>query len=132
MLPGLLIGISLLILLGGVLDPLSRRTAGIGESIFTTPFMILLMGARLQLLDPRLEWAAGDLGAEPAPTDRPRRLPALIPALVASAVLAFTLSFDEFIITLFLIGGVRRSRCTSSPTCGTGSRRPSTRSRQCS
>jgi ABC-type spermidine/putrescine transport system permease subunit II len=105
MLPGLLIGISLLILFATVLGlDLSRRTAVIGQCIFTTPFVILLLTARLQTLDQRLEWAAGDLGA-----DAPRRfrhviLPALAPAMIASALLAFTLSFDEFIITLFLIG----------------------------
>jgi spermidine/putrescine transport system permease protein len=106
MLPGLLIGISLLILLGGALDlELSSRTAVIGQCIFTIPFVILLVGARLQLLDPKLEWAAGDLGASPSRRIRHVVLPALMPALMASALLAFTLSFDEFIITLFVIGG---------------------------
>lgn len=106
MLPGLLIGISLLILLGGVLNlELSRRTAVVGQSIFTTPFVILLVAARLQLLDPKLEWAAADLGAGPGRRIRHVVLPALMPALIASALLAFTLSFDEFIITLFVIGG---------------------------
>ena len=106
MLPGLLIGISLLILLGGVLDlELSSRTAVVGQCIFTTPFVILLVAARLQLLDPRLEWAAGDLGADTARRIRHVVLPALAPALIGSALLAFTLSFDEFIITLFVIGG---------------------------
>ena len=106
MLPGLLIGISLLILLGGVLDlQLSSRTAVVGQCIFTTPFVILLVAARLQLLDPKLEWAAADLGADPRRRIRHVVLPALMPALLASALLAFTLSFDEFIITLFVIGG---------------------------
>ena len=106
MLPGLLIGISLLILLGGVLHiPLSSRTAVVGQCVFTTPFVILLVAARLQLLDPKLEWAAGDLGAGPRRRIVHVVLPALMPALVASALLAFTLSFDEFIITLFVIGG---------------------------
>ena len=106
MLPGLLIGISLLILLGGVLDlELSSRTAVIGQCIFTTPFVILLVSARLQLLDPKVEWAAADLGATASRRIRHVVLPALMPALMASALLAFTLSFDEFIITLFVIGG---------------------------
>jgi spermidine/putrescine transport system permease protein len=106
MLPGLLIGVSLLVLLATTLDlQLSRRTAVIGQSIFTTPFVILLVSARLETVDRTLEWAASDLGA-----DAPRRLrhvllPALLPAVMAGALLAFTLSFDEFIITLFLIGG---------------------------
>jgi spermidine/putrescine transport system permease protein len=106
MLPGLLIGISLLVLLTTVLDlSLSRRTAVIGQSIFTTPFVILLVSARLQTLDRRVEWAASDLGADALRRLRHVVLPALMPAVLASAVLAFTLSFDEFIITLFLIGG---------------------------
>jgi spermidine/putrescine transport system permease protein len=106
MLPGLLIGISLLVLLTTVLDlSLSRRTAVIGQSIFTTPFVILLVSARLQTLDRGIEWAASDLGAGPVRQLRHAVLPALMPAVMASAVLAFTLSFDEFIITLFLIGG---------------------------
>jgi spermidine/putrescine transport system permease protein len=106
MLPGLLIGISLLVLITTVLDlSLSRRTAVIGQSVFTTPFVILLVSARLQALDRRIEWAASDLGADTVRRLRHVVLPALLPAVMASAVLAFTLSFDEFIITLFLIGG---------------------------
>jgi spermidine/putrescine transport system permease protein len=106
MLPGLLIGISLLVLLTTTLDlQLSRRTAVIGQSIFTTPFVILLVSARLETVDRTLEWAASDLGADAARRFRHVLLPALLPAVTASALLAFTLSFDEFIITLFLIGG---------------------------
>jgi ABC-type spermidine/putrescine transport system permease subunit II len=106
MLPGLLIGISLLVLITTVLDlSLSRQTAVVGQSVFTTPFVILLVAARLQGLDRRIEWAASDLGADALRRLRHVVLPALLPAVTASAVLAFTLSFDEFIITLFLIGG---------------------------
>jgi spermidine/putrescine transport system permease protein len=106
MLPGLLIGISLLILLSTVLDAeLSRRTAVIGQAIFTTPFVIMLLTTRLQGLDKRLEWAASDLGADSVRRFRHVILPAIAPAILASGLLAFTLSFDEFIITLFVIGG---------------------------
>ena len=106
MLPGLLIGISLMVLLTTVLGlRLSSRTAVIGQAIFVTPFVILLVGARLETLDRTLEWAAGDLGADARARLRHIVLPALLPAVVASALLAFTLSMDEFIITLFVIGG---------------------------
>jgi spermidine/putrescine transport system permease protein len=106
MLPGLLIGISLLVLLSTALGvQLSSRTAVIGQSVFTTPFVILLVSARLETVDRTLEWAASDLGADAARRLRHVLLPALLPAVTASALLAFTLSFDEFIITLFLIGG---------------------------
>jgi ABC-type spermidine/putrescine transport system permease subunit II len=106
MLPGLLIGISLLILLSTVLHiELSRNTAVIGQAIFTTPFVIMLLATRLEGLDPRLEWAASDLGADTVRRLRHVVLPAIAPAILAGALLAFTLSFDEFIITLFVIGG---------------------------
>ena len=104
MLPGLLIGISLLVLLGGVLDlSLSRRTAVIGQSIFTTPFVICC-GRAAPDARPELEWAASDLA-------RTRCGGSSMSSARADAgagrerLLAFTLSFDEFIITLFLIGG---------------------------
>jgi spermidine/putrescine transport system permease protein len=106
MLPGLLIGISMLVLLSTVLKvELSSGTAVIGQCIFTTPFVILLVSARLEGVDRAVEWAAGDLGAGGLATFRHVLLPALLPAVIASALLAFTLSLDEFIITLFLIGG---------------------------
>src|SRR5215211_1863239 len=61
MLPGLLVGISLLVLFSTVLKlQLSSTTAVIGQSVFTTPFVIFLVAARLQALDPALEWAASD------------------------------------------------------------------------
>jgi ABC-type spermidine/putrescine transport system permease subunit II len=106
MLPGLLVGISLLVLLGTSFGiELSRRTAVVGQCIFTTPFVILLVAARLQTLDRNLEWAASDLGADASRRFLHVLLPALAPAVIAGALLAFTLSFDEFVITLFLIGG---------------------------
>jgi spermidine/putrescine transport system permease protein len=105
MLPGLLIGISLLVLLTSLLDvQLSSDTAVVGQAIFTTPFVILLVSARLEAVDQALEWAAADLGADAVRRVRHVLLPALLPAVIASALLSFTLSLDEFIITLFLIG----------------------------
>ena len=95
MIPGLLIGVSLLVLFTGTLHvQLSQQTAVIGQSVYTTPFVILLVSARLQGFDRALERAAADLVV----------FPLILPAVVAGALLAFTLSLDEFIITYFLIG----------------------------
>jgi len=105
MIPGLLIGVSLLVLFTGALHwELSPQTAVIGQSVYTTPFVILLVAARLQSLDPSLERAASDLGANSFNRLRLVILPLLLPAIVAGALFAFTLSLDEFIITYFLIG----------------------------
>jgi spermidine/putrescine transport system permease protein len=105
MIPGLLIGVSLLVLLTSVFKwQLSPQTAVIGQSVYTTPFVLLLVAARLQGFDPALERAASDLGANSARSFRYVVLPLIMPAVFAGALLAFTLSIDEFIITNFLIG----------------------------
>jgi ABC-type spermidine/putrescine transport system permease subunit II len=105
MIPGLLIGISLLVLFTGVFKfELSPQTAVIGQAVYTTPFVLLLVAARLQGFDPALERAASDLGANTYRRLRHVVLPLIMPAVFAGAVFAFTLSLDEFIITLFLIG----------------------------
>lgn len=106
MIPGLLIGVSLLVLLTSVLHlQLSPQTAVIGQSVYTTPFVLLLVAARLQGFDRSLERAASDLGANTLRRLRHVVLPLIMPAIFAGALFAFTLSLDEFIITLFLIGG---------------------------
>jgi ABC-type spermidine/putrescine transport system permease subunit II len=106
MIPGLLIGVSLLVLLTSVFHfQLSPQTAVIGQSVYTTPFVLLLVAARLQGFDPYLERAASDLGANTFSRLRHVVLPLIAPAIFAGALFAFTLSLDEFIITLFLIGG---------------------------
>ena len=105
MIPGLLIGVSLLVLLTSVFHfQLSEQTAVIGQSVYTTPFVVLLVAARLQGFDPALERAASDLGANTYRRLRYVVLPLIMPAIFAGALFAFTLSLDEFIITLFLIG----------------------------
>jgi spermidine/putrescine transport system permease protein len=106
MIPGLLIGVSLLVLFTGTFHwTLSPETAVIGQSVYTTPFVILLVAARLQGFDTALERAAADLGANAFQRLRRVVLPLILPAIFAGALFAFTLSLDEFIITYFLIGG---------------------------
>jgi spermidine/putrescine transport system permease protein len=106
MIPGLLIGVSLLVLFTSTFHwTLSPETAVIGQSVYTTPFVILLVSARLQGFDTALERAAADLGANSFQRLRRVVLPLILPAILAGALFAFTLSLDEFIITYFLIGG---------------------------
>src|SRR5262249_5451939 len=106
MIPGILIGISLLLLFTQVLHiQLSPTTAVIGQSLYTTPFVLLLVAARLEGFDRNLERAASDLGANTFNRLRLVVLPLIFPAILAGALFAFTLSFDEFVITYFIIGG---------------------------
>jgi spermidine/putrescine transport system permease protein len=62
------------------------------------------VSARLVRFDPRQEEAARDLGATNTEVLRYVILPHLAPALAASAVLAFSYSFNNFVITFFTGG----------------------------
>ncbi len=105
MIPGVLIGIGLLIFFRRVLDlHLGLNTVIAGHLVFTTPFVVLIVAARLQGFDRRLEWAAADLGASSRQTLRLIVLPLIAPAIIAGALLSVTLSIDEFVITFFTIG----------------------------
>jgi spermidine/putrescine transport system permease protein len=105
MVPGLLIGIALLIFFSSWLDlRLSLATVIVGHIIFTTPFVLLVVTARLLDFNYLLEWAAADLGATPFNTLRYVTFPLISPGVLAGALFAFTLSLDEFIITFFTIG----------------------------
>jgi ABC-type spermidine/putrescine transport system permease subunit II len=63
-----------------------------------------MAGAALERLDPALEEAAADLGASPLRVFRKVTLPQIWPILLGASCLAFALSFDEFVITFFVIG----------------------------
>lgn len=105
MLPGILLGIGLLIFFRRVLDlELSLLTVIAGHLVFTIPFVVLIVAARLQGFDRRLEWAAADLGANSEQALRYVILPLIWPAIAAGALISVTLSIDEFIITFFTVG----------------------------
>ncbi len=105
MIPGVLIGIGLLIFVRRALNlQLGLHTVIAGHLVFTTSFVVLIVAARLQGFDRRLEWAAADLGANRVQTLRHIILPLIAPAIIAGALLSVTLSIDEFVITFFTIG----------------------------
>lgn len=105
MVPGVLIGVSLLIFFARAADiPLSLGTVIAGQLVFTVPFVVLIVASRLQGFDPKLEWAAADLGASPRQAIRHIVLPLIAPAILAGALISVTLSIDEFVITWFTVG----------------------------
>jgi spermidine/putrescine transport system permease protein len=105
MVPGVLIGVSLLIFFARAADlPLSLATVTAGQLVVTVPFVLLIVASRLQGFDRRLEWAAADLGATPRQTIRHIVLPLIAPAILAGALISVTLSIDEFVITWFTVG----------------------------
>jgi spermidine/putrescine transport system permease protein len=104
LLPGIVLGISLAITfrVGGI-QP-GTFAVIIGHATFVVPVMMLIILARLRRLDPSLAQASMDCGAGPVRTFWFVLLPQIRTALVGAALLGFTLSFDEVIVTYFLIG----------------------------
>jgi len=102
--PDIVMALSLLLFFSSINVSLSRWTVLIGHVAFNTAFVAVIIRARLASLDPRLEEAAADLYANPWQAFRRVTLPLLRPAILAGALMAFTMSFDEFVITSFVSG----------------------------
>ncbi len=75
-----------------------------GHSVFGIAIVFLLVRTRWASLDANLAEASGDLYAPPIRTFFRVMLPLLAPAIVAGSLLAFTFSFDDFIIAFFTRG----------------------------
>ncbi len=71
---------------------------------FNISYVAIVARARLADMDPQLEEAAKDLGANPWRTFWRVTFPLILPGVVAGALLAFTLSLDDFVITFFTSG----------------------------
>jgi len=67
------------------------------------PFVVLIVGSAYRQIDPTLERAARIMGAGPLQAFFAATVPALAPAIVSAAIFAFFVSFDELIISLFLM-----------------------------
>jgi spermidine/putrescine transport system permease protein len=104
--PEVVLGASLLALFLNIGVPLGTTTIVIAHVMFCISFVIVTVKARLASLDPRLEQAAMDLYANEIQTFRRVTLPLVAPGILAGALLAFSLSFDDFIITNFNSGDV--------------------------
>jgi ABC-type spermidine/putrescine transport system permease subunit II len=76
----------------------------LGHVALCLPFVTVVVRSRLAQLSPEVEEAARDLGATRMAALRYVVLPPLWPAIAAAAMLAFVLSFDDFITTLFTSG----------------------------
>ena len=102
--PGLILGIALLIWFDILGISRSLMTVMLGQLVFVTPFVVITVSARLRGFDAELEEAARDLGASRWQTYRHVTLPLLMPGIISGALFAFTLSFDDFLIAFFTSG----------------------------
>ena len=106
--PEVVVGVSLLTFFVAT-NPFTGIELGISTIViahvaFTISFVTIVVRARLSGMDRSLEEAAQDLGANPMTTFVRVTLPLILPGVMAGALLAFTLSFDDFVITFFVQG----------------------------
>ena len=102
--PAVVLAVALLILFRAFDLPLSVLSIGAAHVVIALPFTTLIVYARLVGFDRAMEDAAMDLGATYAGALRLVVLPMISPAIVAAWLVAFTVSFDEVALALFLAG----------------------------
>jgi ABC-type spermidine/putrescine transport system permease subunit II len=102
--PEIVFGISLLVLFAAAEVRLGLGTITIAHVAFNISFVAVVVLARLHGMGRDLEEASMDLGAGPLTTFFRVTLPQILPGVVAGALLAFTMSFDDFVITFFVAG----------------------------
>ncbi|HVU14885.1 MAG TPA: ABC transporter permease [Phototrophicaceae bacterium] len=103
--------ISLLIFFSTIFDVVHRTTGVVGTAGFGTiiighvafniSYVAIVVRARLADMNPHLEEAARDLGANEWRTFWRVTFPLILPGILSGALLAFTLSLDDFVITFF-------------------------------
>ncbi|MDO4563615.1 MAG: ABC transporter permease [Clostridia bacterium] len=72
--------------------------------MFCIPYVMLSITPKLRTLDSNIADAAMDLGATPAYALRKVIVPQIMPGIFSGALIAFTMSFDDFIISYFVTG----------------------------
>ena len=113
--PEIVMGIALLLFFNQALFPFLQNALGIRATTglhtitishiaFDIPFVYVIVRARLADFDRTLEEAAADLGADEWQTFQRVTLPLLMPGIIGGALLAFTLSLDDYLITVFTKG----------------------------
>ncbi len=102
--PDIVLGISLLLLLGAAGLPLSLAAVVLGHLLICVPFALTVLIARFEGFDRNLEEASADLGEDGWMTFWRVTFPLMLPGIVASLLLTFITSFDEFLIAYFTSG----------------------------
>jgi len=104
-LPGIVTGVALNNTYNQILEPIGIEVGYFGMIIAHGTFCIVMVFnnvlARLRRINPSIEEASRDLGATPLQTFRLVTFPQFRSAFVAGAILAFALSFDEVVVTIF-------------------------------
>lgn len=102
--PGMVLGISLLVVFNFAKVSTGFFTLVIGHAAFITPLVMFVLQQRLKTMDPSIEHASMDLGAGRIKTFWHVTLPGVRTSLLAACLLGFTLSMDEIAVSFFLAG----------------------------
>jgi spermidine/putrescine transport system permease protein len=102
--PEIVLGASLLSMFVSMGVERGVGTITLAHVMFNISFVVVTVRARIAGFDRTLEEAAMDLGADEWTTFRKVTFPLIFPGIMAAALLAFALSIDDFVITLFTAG----------------------------
>ena len=102
--PDIITGISLFLLFVSLGVSQGYVTVILAHITFCTPYVVLCVLPRLQQMNPNIFEAALDLGATPFQAMRKVIIPEIKPGMISGFILAFTLSIDDFAVTIFTIG----------------------------
>ena len=102
--PDIITGVSLFLLFVSFGISQGFTTVVLAHISFCTPYVVLSVMPRLKKMNPNIYEAALDLGATPFQALRKVILPEILPGMISGFILAFTLSIDDFAVTIFTIG----------------------------
>jgi spermidine/putrescine transport system permease protein len=102
--PDIITGISLFLLFVSLGISQGYATVILAHIAFCTPYVVLSVLPRLTQMNPNIYEAALDLGATPAQAMRRVIIPEIRPGMISGFILAFTLSIDDFAVTIFTNG----------------------------
>jgi spermidine/putrescine transport system permease protein len=102
--PDIITGISLFLLFVSLGVSQGYTTVVLAHIAFCTPYVVLSVMPRLQQMNPNIYEAALDLGATPFQALRKIIIPEIRPGMISGFILAFTLSIDDFAVTIFTKG----------------------------
>ena len=104
MTPEIILGMVLMAFFNWMGLPFGMLTLLIGHTVFCVPYILMEVKARLVGMDPALEEAARDLGATPFRALWDITLPLCMPAVASGSLLAFAMSMDDVVISIFING----------------------------
>lgn len=102
--PDIITGVSLFLLFVSFGISQGFTTVVLAHIAFCTPYVVLSVMPRLKKMNPNIYEAALDLGATPFQALRKVIFPEILPGMISGFILAFTLSIDDFAVTIFTIG----------------------------